>query len=149
MINRFKKLNTIYILLLVLTGACSSPSENLEQANNNSAQQTGAQTSQPPAAQSGTPTATGNANVSIAQPPVAQSLPVPAKPVDKPANDSTKPDAKAAADSAAAGERAPRVLVPDKKLDFGKQPQEKTLARTFQIKNIGNADLQIESVTPS
>lgn len=146
--NSFKKLNNVSILLLALMVSCSAPPENGEKANNNSAQRTGAATSEPSVAQSGTPTATSNnANPSTAQPPVAQ--PAPAQPASKPANDSAKPDTKAASDSAAAKERAPRLFVPDKKLDFGKQPQDKNLARTFPIKNVGSADLLIESVTPS
>jgi hypothetical protein len=144
MINRSEKLNTIFILLLTLTASCSAPPENVGNANANSAQQAGAAKTEPPVAQSGTPTATGNP--STAQPPGAQTAPV--QPASPPAGDVVKPAEKAAADSAAKG-RAPRLLVPDKKLDFGKQPQDKTLARTFQIKNVGNADLLIESVTPS
>jgi hypothetical protein len=83
--------------------------------------------------------------------PVAQSAPAPtaAAPADNPANPGEKPATKerTPADRAPT-DRAPKLLVPAKKLDFGNQPQEKTLARTFQVKNVGNADLQIESVTP-
>jgi hypothetical protein len=147
MMNRFQKLNPILILLLVLMASCAAPPENAEKANNNSAQSIGAAASEPTVAQSGTPTATSNGNVSTAQPPVAQSAPAP--PASNPTVDSAKPAEKAAAGPAASKDRAPRLLVPDKKLDFGKQPQDKTLARTFQIKNVGNADLLIESVTPS
>jgi hypothetical protein len=145
MINRFKTLNVISILLLLLMTSCSAPSENGEIANKNSSPQTSP--SEPSVAQSGTPTATSNANVSTSQPPGVQSLPV--QPADKPAGESAKPGEKAVTESAAAKEPGPRLLVPDKKLDFGKQPQDKTLARTFKIKNVGTANLQIESVTPS
>jgi predicted lipid-binding transport protein (Tim44 family) len=147
MMNRFEKLNAIFILLLVLMASCSAPSENGEKANNNSAQPTSAATSEPPVAQSGTPTATSDGNVSTAQPPAPQSAP--AQPSGSSTGDPSKPVEKAATATAAAKDRAPRLLVPDKKLDFGKQSQDKTLARTFRIKNVGNADLQIESVTPS
>ncbi|HVG20734.1 MAG TPA: hypothetical protein VNI02_16920 [Blastocatellia bacterium] len=146
MMNRSENLTAIFILLLMLMASCSAPPENGERANNNSAQQTAAKT-EPSVAQGGTPTATGNGNVSTAQPPAAQSAP--AQPASPPAADSAKPGEKAAPDSAGAKARAPRLFVPDKNLDFGKQPQDKTLARTFQIKNVGNADLLIESVTPS
>jgi len=37
----------------------------------------------------------------------------------------------------------------EKDLDFGKQPQDKTLVRPIRIKNSGNATLNIESVSPS
>jgi hypothetical protein len=121
--------------------ACSSPPENAEKANNNSAQPNAATPSQPPAAQDGTPKATSNANVSTPALPAAQSAP--AQPAAAPADSSAK-----AGEKAATTERAPKLLVPEKKLDFGKQPQDKILARTFQIKNVGNADLKVESVTP-
>ncbi|HEX8089915.1 MAG TPA: hypothetical protein VF762_13730 [Blastocatellia bacterium] len=146
MMNRSEKLNAIFILLLTLTASCSAPPEDGSKANTNSAQQAGAAKPEPSVAQSGTPTATGNGNTSTAQPPGAQ--PEPTQPASPPGVDMAKPGEKAAPDPAAKA-RAPRLLVPDKKLDFGKQPQDKTLARTFQIKNVGNADLLIESVTPS
>lgn len=145
--NRSEKLNTIFILLLMLAASCSAPPEDGGKANANSAQQAGAPKPEPSVAQGGTPTATSNGNTSTAQPLGAQ--PAPVQPASPPGGDVAKPGEKAAPDSAAAKARAPRLLVPDKKLDFGKQPQDKTLARTFQIKNVGNADLLIESVTPS
>lgn len=140
MMNWFKRLKVISISFLMLA-ACSSPPENGEKANNNSAQQKVAATSQPPVAQDGTPAARGDANASTPQSPAAQSAPAQAG--AKPADATAKTGEKGAATG-----RAPKLLVPDKKLDFGKQPQDKVLARTFQIKNVGNANLQIESVTP-
>jgi hypothetical protein len=128
---------------MTLMASCSAPTENGERANSNSGRQTGAATSEPSVAQGGTPIATGNGNNSTSQPPVAQPAPA------QPSGDSAKPAEKTATDPTAPKDRAPRLLVPDKKLDFGKQPQDKTLARSFQIKNVGNADLLIESVTPS
>jgi hypothetical protein len=144
MINRFRKLNVISVLLLMLMAACSAPPENAEKANDNSTKQNTA--SQSSVAQNGTPTVTSNANISTSQLPVAQ--PAPAQTAAGSADSSAKPGEKSVTKENTPGERAPRLLVPAKKLDFGKQPQEKTLSRTFQIKNVGNADLQIESVTP-
>ena len=144
MINRFRRLNVISVLLLVLMAACSAAPENAEKANDNSSKENTAPQSS--VAQNGTPTVISNANISTAPLPVAQPAPAPngAGPADGPA----KPGEKSAAREDTPAGRAPKLLVPAKKLDFGKQPQEKTLARTFQVKNVGNADLQIESVTP-
>ena len=41
------------------------------------------------------------------------------------------------------------MVVTDKQIDFGKQPQDKNLVRAIVIKNGGRGDLNIESVTPS
>jgi len=46
-------------------------------------------------------------------------------------------------------ERSPKLVVPEKRLDFGKQPQDKTLIRAIAIRNGGQGVLNIESVTPS
>jgi len=47
------------------------------------------------------------------------------------------------------GARAPKLVAPEKQIDFGKQPQNKNLVRPIVIKNGGRADLNIESVVPS
>jgi hypothetical protein len=148
MINSFRKLKALPILLMILTAACSTPTENGAEANRNSAQQSGVTTPQPTVAQNGTPTATGNANGSISLPPDEQAAR--AQATAPAADGSAKPGEKAqtALSGGTPAERAPKLLVRDKKLDFGNQPQDKTLARTFQIKNVGDADLKIESVTP-
>jgi hypothetical protein len=55
-----------------------------------------------------------------------------------------------AANSLTAGNaRAPKLVAPEKQIDFGKQPQNKNLVRPIVIKNGGRADLNIESVVPS
>jgi len=48
------------------------------------------------------------------------------------------------AKSAAAG---PRIRVEPQSFDFGKAAQNKTLRKEFSIRNFGNADLVIESVS--
>lgn len=48
-----------------------------------------------------------------------------------------------------AGPNAPKLLVPLKRIDFGKQPQGKSLTRTLLIKNVGKSELQIADVQPS
>jgi hypothetical protein len=50
---------------------------------------------------------------------------------------------------AAGNARAPKLVAPEKKIDFGKQPQDKTLVRAIPIRNGGRAVLNIESVVPS
>ncbi|MEW6206828.1 MAG: hypothetical protein AB1631_00570 [Acidobacteriota bacterium] len=43
----------------------------------------------------------------------------------------------------------PKLFVPVRKIDFGKQRAGKSIVRTIAIKNMGKADLKIESVVPS
>jgi uncharacterized protein DUF1573 len=43
----------------------------------------------------------------------------------------------------------PTLLVPLKRIDFGKQPKNTTLQRVIQIRNVGKTELKIESVSPS
>jgi hypothetical protein len=59
----------------------------------------------------------------------------------------SKPPAPAAA--AASNTPAPKLVAPEKRVDFGKQPREKSLVRAIAIRNSGKADLKIESVVPS
>jgi len=42
-----------------------------------------------------------------------------------------------------------QLILPEKRLDFGKQPQDKTMIRAIPIKNGGLSVLNIDSVTPS
>lgn len=71
--------------------------------------------------------------------------PIP-KPAEKPAANSNSHPAVALA---APGGKAPKLVAPAAKLDFGKQPQDKTLVRAIVISNRGTDSLKIESVTPS
>ena len=48
---------------------------------------------------------------------------------------------------AAAPARAPRIAVEPAAFDFGKALQEKVLSKEFSIRNFGNEDLAIESIT--
>jgi len=45
-------------------------------------------------------------------------------------------------------EKAPKLLIATPQMDFGKQPQDKTLNRAIAIRNTGKSNLLIESVTP-
>lgn len=83
-------------------------------------------------------------------PPASATLPAasPAPTATKPANETaTKPAPKAAE----APVNGPKLVIvsQEKDLDFGKQPQDKTLVKPIRIKNSGNVALNIESVSPS
>ena len=129
-----------YVSLCVLAGmtwACAGPSDsanNNAQANSNSSAQ--AAPANPPVASNATPLA-------------VQPIPPPApsdKAADKPAAESNANSASATATSSGL---LPKLVAPTAKLNFGKQPQDKTLVRTIAIRNGGRAVLNIESVTPS
>lgn len=137
------KLLTSLIVLIALLSGCSSPAENAgssnanapaQQANSNAAPQPQTAQSSPPAA-SPTPA-----------PPTVHEISPPPAPVAKPA---AVANANTAPASGNAPTRAPKLIAPEKKLDFGKQPQDKSLVRAIAIKNGGRADLNIESVAPS
>jgi len=138
------ELYAVLLVLIALFSACSGRAENsgassaaapAQQANSNASPQ-------PPIAQSAAPAPSPNPK------PPTVLIPPPA-PVAKstPAGDAGA--AKAANASGAANTRAPKLVAPDKKIDFGKQPQDKSLVRAIVIKNGGRADLNIESVAPS
>ena len=114
----------------MLITACSSP-EDASSSNNNAAQPSNSNTA-PPVAMRDTPVISNNSNVS--PPPVKPKLAA-AQPGAQPVTD------------APAG-KAPKLVAPTKPVEFGKQPQDKKIVRTFQIRNTGNADLQIENVQP-
>lgn len=134
--------------LMTLLSACSAPPENSTSSNSNAAQQANSNSQEQPVAQSNAPPAAPSTS-----PPTLQQLPSPA-PAAKPAE---KAMAAAAANAntsnanaaAAASERPPKLVVSEKRLDFGKQPQDKTMVRAIPIRNGGLGVLNIESVTPS
>ena len=127
-------LYTVLLVLVALFSGCSGTDENSatsntnapQQANSNSAAQTEIAPSKAPEASLGTP-------------PAVQPIPPPTLGSDA-ARNKTSTDANA---------RAPKLVVSDKKIDFGKQPQNKSLVRTIVVKNGGRADLKIDSVVPS
>jgi hypothetical protein len=130
------------LVLAVLLSGCSGSSENSgssdtsappAQANNNSAPETQTAEANPPSVDPNS------------VPPAAQPIPPPSAPAEKPAAG----DAKAAKPSVPANAHAPKLVVPSKTIDYGKQPQDKSLVRAIVIKNGGLANLSIESVVPS
>jgi hypothetical protein len=144
--NHLKLIYIAPVLLALLMTACSSPDD----ANNHNAEPTANTNTSPPVTQTAPPT-----TPSLVPPPVPLP-PTPAPPAVKSnapnANTAAaNPPAAQAANKPAAGKTgAPKlaVLTKDKGLDFGKQPQEKSLVRAIQIKNTGTAELKIETVAP-
>jgi hypothetical protein len=126
--------------LVTLLSACAGSPENTATSNGNSAQQANSNSQQPIA--QGTPS---DASPSVA-PPAVQAIPAPATP---PVQPQATVNGNPAKPSPAANARAPKLIAPAKRLEFGKQPQDKTLIRAITIKNGGQAVLNIESVTPS
>lgn len=53
----------------------------------------------------------------------------------------------AVAEEPAPAQRGPRISVDPTVFDFGKAQQEKTLEKEFTVRNLGNEDLVIESVS--
>ena len=121
------------LMVVALLSACSGSGENSATSNDNAPQQT-------------------NSN-SAGQPQVAQDRPAAAE-LGTPQPNAVKPASPGSADAAspapaASNGPAPKLVVSDKKIDFGKQPQEKTLVRAIVVKNGGRAELKIDSVVPS
>ncbi|HJQ23118.1 MAG TPA: hypothetical protein VKA60_04325 [Blastocatellia bacterium] len=136
-----RNLHWIAILGLILTAACAAPDNNNAPANSNSAPAAEAANANTPTAQPATPLTT-------IPPPAAAPAPPPPQPAT--AQPSTATAAKPA-EKPAAPAAGPKLLMisQEKDLDFGKQPQDKTLLRPIRIKNGGTQPLNIESVTPS
>jgi hypothetical protein len=123
------------LVLAVLASACSGPAENQGSSNTNAPPaQANSNSAPPPQIAQGNPPAVAPGPA----PPTVQQIPAP-------------PAAKSAAagNANAANARAPKLVAPEKQIDFGKQPQNKNLVRPIVIKNGGRADLNIESVVPS
>ena len=129
------------LVLAALLSACSGTAENSGSSNTNA-----------PPQQANTNSA---AQPQIAQDKPAAAVPSPAPsavqpiPPTTPAKSAANSNANPANASAAGNARVPKLVAPAKKIDFGKQPQDKSLVRAIMIKNGGRADLNIESVVPS
>lgn len=134
------------ILVVALFSGCAGPPENGASSNANAPQQANSNSAQSPqVAQSNDPSSTP-LKVQPMPSPEPKAGPDTAKPPEKPA---AERNANTPNPAIIASLREPKLVAPDKKLDFGKQPQDKTLVRAIPIKNAGRADLKIESVAPS
>ncbi len=141
--SRIMKPYLAVFAFMTLLPACSAPPENSASSNSNGPQQANSNSQEQPIAQSNAPSATPSPS-----PLTLQQLPPPAP--------RAKPAEKAMAAAAANANKAPtdsggspKLVVPEKRLDFGKQPQDKTMVRAIPIRNGGLGVLNIESVTPS
>ena len=125
------------LLLATFMAGCSSQPDSVN--NSNTAPSS-------PVAQNGTVPANSEAG----SPPVAPS-PQPALPAAEPAKvepDKDVPKVAVGTPAAPSGP-SPKLVVPSQKIDFGKQPQSTSLARTITIRNGGKAPLNIAAVEPS
>lgn len=134
----------VLLVLIALLSACSGPTENSGPSNAGApqAQANSNSSAQPQSVQDAPPAAAPSP-----APPTVQQIP-PA-PLAKSTAAGNTNAANAANPSAAGAAREPKLVAPDKQIDFGKQPQNKSLVRAIAIKNGGRADLNIESATPS
>jgi hypothetical protein len=128
---------TAILLLAGLLCACSAPGENAGSSNSN-ASPSQANSNAAPQSQ----VAQGNV------PPAPTPAPLAVQKIPPP-SDKTLGNSNSASTPAASNGRLPKLVLPTTKVDFGKQPQSKSLVRAIVIKNGGHADLNIESVVPS
>ena len=137
-----RNLHWIALLGLMLTAACAAPESNNTPANNNAAPAAEAANANTTPAQPATPLTT-------IPPPATSSAPPPPQPAT--VQPSSPTAAKPAEKADAAHVEGPKFVMvsQEKDLDFGKQPQDKTLVRPIRIKNSGTQPLNIESVSPS
>jgi type IV secretory pathway VirB10-like protein len=123
------------LLTLVALSACARPDQSESPSNGNA----------PQAANNGATQPDSHVVPSSGAPLAVQTLPPPPKPTESAAKPADKP----AAGPSAAGERVPKLIAPEQRLNFGKQPPDKNLVRAIRISNGGKSDLAIESVVPS
>jgi len=130
----------VMLALIALTSACVSREESSAPSNSNTRQANS--NALPPADPQ---PSNARPNPSTTPPLTVQTLP---PPPGKTSENASKADKPAVASTAAPG-REPKLIAPEKRIDFGKQPQDKNLVRAIAIRNGGSADLKIESIVPS
>lgn len=87
--------------------------------------------------------------------PASEPAPASANPASEPAPSAspivqkTRSGVYTATPAAIPGPNAPKLLLPLNRIDFGKQPQQRSLTRTVLIKNVGKSELHISDVQPS
>ena len=132
-----KAFRRTYIAPLVLVSLMAACSSQPEPANNNTATSS-------PVAQNGTVPASSEAST----PAAAPSQPTVSAAEEAQVKTTAPPTISAAGQLVTSGP-APKLVVPATKIDFGKQPQSKSIARTITIRNAGKAPLNIAAVEPS
>jgi hypothetical protein len=142
--HSIKKPYAALLALVALLPACSRPAESSGSSATSATQQANTNSAQPPVAQGGTALATQSP-----APLAVQSIPPPTPAAESAETTPAQPSATAATTPTASDARLPKLVAPDKRINFGKQPQDKTLVRAIIIRNSGRANLNIESVVPS
>ena len=146
-VDHARKQYLVPCLAAVLMAGCS-PGANRTSSSENTPANTNAT---PSISQNGSP-------ASAAQPPAATPLAPPGQPALKqeaqPAleantRDSGSRNANNSERATAATSPAPKLVLPLTDIDFGKVAQGKSLTRNLVVKNVGEANLNIESVSPS
>jgi len=134
------------LLLAALLFGCARSEENATSSNGNGAAQANSNSASQ-ANSNAAPVPAGSVTPSSGTPLSVQQLPAPQP---NPASPAAQPPAKPATEKAAvSAERAPKLVAPEKRVNFGKQPQDKNMIRAITISNGGKSDLKIESVVPS
>lgn len=145
MVDRMKNLFIILILLSVLMVGCSSGANQASSSPNDANAN-----ASPPVAQGAPPPTASSSQPAVATP--LAPVPPPARPEANPAaSAAAKPAAPANATKpgATATAGAPKLVLPSNNIDFGSVYQGKSLTRNLTVRNVGKADLNIESVVPS
>ena len=130
----------VLLMTSALLLACARTDKQLEASNGNSAPQSNSNSDAAQAASQVTP--------SSGTPLVVQQIPAATPPASAPQPE-VKAEGGSPAKPMARTDKAPKLVAPEKRIDFGKQPQDKNLVRAITIKNGGTVDLKIESVVPS
>ena len=133
-----KAFRRTYIAPLVLVSLMAACSSQPEPANNNTATSS-------PVAQNGTVPASSDASTQAAAPSGQPTV----APAEGAKVETAAPPAISAAGQLVPSGPSPKLVVPAAKIDFGKQPQGKSIARTITIRNAGKAPLNIAAVEPS
>jgi hypothetical protein len=140
--NRF---GTVVLAIGLLVGAFSvgCSSENTDTQNANQAVSTGASTNHNTQAPSnGTPSAGPSQAVS----PAPQPASTPQPPASQ--SPSPSPQSQPTTTPVAGSIDVPKLVLSTTKINFGKQPKERTIARSITVRNAGKAELRISAVEP-
>ena len=140
-----RKLYFLPFLLALLMAACASPKEESSSTASQQANASANTNASPGASNGQQPINVPSPDVGLPQPQTPPNGSPAVKPVPLPESATVtegtpKPEPTGP---------APKLLVPTKEIDFGKQPKDIALTRSILIKNGGKADLEIQSVSPS
>src|SRR5258708_39309831 len=137
--SSFRSLQILVILLLAPICGCKAPARN---ASSQAAAE--ASRNARPQAANAAATRDENAEAETVSPP---ATPQPASDADAgsaPVLVGDHPDK-----PGAAAQKPPKILVPTRKVDFGRQSANATVVRSVLVRNGGSGDLTLDSVEPS